>query len=94
MVRPFVLGAPPLDTSPLSLRWHKKTLLPAKLPQCLVSQLATSCNTMTTQAQCVQQGQGMHMHTQSHIPLSSQNDGSSRKFMGMQLEGLLYIKRN
>jgi hypothetical protein len=28
----------------LSLCWHNKTSLPAKLPQCLVSQLATSCN--------------------------------------------------
>jgi hypothetical protein len=26
-----------LDTSPLSLCWHNKTLLPAKLPQCPVS---------------------------------------------------------
>jgi hypothetical protein len=35
----FVLGAQPLDTSPLSLYWHNKTLFPAKLPQCSVSQL-------------------------------------------------------
>jgi hypothetical protein len=38
-VRPFVLGAQPLDTSPLGLCWHNKTLLSAKLPQCPESQL-------------------------------------------------------
>jgi hypothetical protein len=35
----FVLGAQPLDMSPLGLCWHNKMLLPAKLPQCPVSQL-------------------------------------------------------
>jgi hypothetical protein len=30
--------------SPLNLCWCDKTLLPAKLPQCLLSQFATSCN--------------------------------------------------
>jgi hypothetical protein len=35
----FVLGAQPLDTSPLSLCWHNKMLLPSKLPQCTLSQL-------------------------------------------------------
>jgi hypothetical protein len=36
---PFVLKAQPLDMSPLSLCWHNKTLIPAKLPQCPISQL-------------------------------------------------------
>jgi hypothetical protein len=36
---PFVLGAQPWDTSPLSLCQHNKILLLAKLPQCLISQL-------------------------------------------------------
>jgi hypothetical protein len=35
----FVLRAQPLDTSPLSLCWHNKTLLPAKLPQYPMSQI-------------------------------------------------------
>jgi hypothetical protein len=39
---PFVLRAQPLDTSPLSLGQHNKMLLPAKLPQCPVSQLEIS----------------------------------------------------
>jgi hypothetical protein len=30
--------------SPLGLCWHNKMLLPANLPQCPISQLATSCN--------------------------------------------------
>jgi hypothetical protein len=33
-----------LDISLLGLCWHNKTLLPAKLPQCLISWLATSHN--------------------------------------------------
>jgi hypothetical protein len=36
---PFILGAQPLDMSPLSLCQHNKALLPAKLPQCPLSQL-------------------------------------------------------
>jgi hypothetical protein len=32
----FVLRAQPLDMSPLSLFWHNKMLVPAKLPQCSV----------------------------------------------------------
>jgi hypothetical protein len=35
----FVLGAQPLEMSSLSLCQHNKTLLPAKLPQCPISQL-------------------------------------------------------
>jgi hypothetical protein len=34
-----LLGAQPLDMSLLGLCWHNKTLLPAELPQCPVSQL-------------------------------------------------------
>jgi hypothetical protein len=33
----FVLGAQPLDMSPLDLWWHNKKLLPAKLPQRLLA---------------------------------------------------------
>jgi hypothetical protein len=36
---PFVLRAQPLDTSPLCLFQHNKTLLPAKLPRCPITQL-------------------------------------------------------
>jgi hypothetical protein len=43
-ISPFVLRAQSLDMSLLSLCWHNKTLLPAKLPQSLGSQLANSCN--------------------------------------------------
>jgi hypothetical protein len=35
---PFVLGAQPLDTSPLSLCQHNEKLLPAKLPRCPICQ--------------------------------------------------------
>jgi hypothetical protein len=40
----FVLGAQSLDTSPLALCQHNKTLLPTKLPQCPVFQLVISWN--------------------------------------------------
>jgi hypothetical protein len=42
---PFVLGTQPLDMNPLSLCWNNKMLLPAKSPQCPISQLATFHNT-------------------------------------------------